>query len=201
MRYKHLARPWPAAFLAAALLAAGCGDTNSGPNEPPGPDLTTPSGAMQAMEDHYGFRESDDAIALLAPDFRFYPAEPDSIPFLAPGATFWDRAQEVLILADLLNEERASWIDQVLLEVTTDRLSVSPDGMTAQIVGDVQLSILVGIDSFEKGRSKITFNYVRDGDGNYLLSEMREELALDEDGIPFTELTVGEHKASVLDGP
>jgi hypothetical protein len=152
------------------------------------------------MTDFYGRRMSDEAIALLAPNYRFVPVEPESIAFLGPGETEWNRAQEQGILEVLLEEEQSSWIDQVLLEIKTERTPINtPD--VVEVEADVQLSLLIGANLFEKGRSTITFRLECDSGGNFRLAEEREAQAVDDDGKPFTELTVGEHKAAVLLGP
>lgn len=189
------------ALAALLAFAAGCGGNPSGPAEPPPPDLSTPEGAILALEDFYSRRMYEEALALLAPGYTFHPAQPESIPFLAPGETSWDRQRESTILGELLVERRTSWIDQVLLEITRERRRTLSE-TRVEIDADVQLALLVGVDLFERSRSKITLLYERNADGDYLLLDERESLAVNPDtNLPFTELTVGEQKARVLEGP
>ena len=197
MRSPH----FPTLALAAAFALAGCGGGSSGPAAPPPPDLTTPQGAIQALEDYYSLRQADEAVALLAPSYRFYPAEPESIAFLAAGETSWDQTREVAILRELLVEERTSWIDQVLLEVTIETITYSADQSAVDIEAKVELGLLLGVDLYLKAQSIMAMRYERDAEGNYLLVEERETLFRDDDGSVLSELTVGEHKAAVLLGP
>jgi hypothetical protein len=196
-----LRRGFSTIALVAAAALAGCGDDSSGPAGPPPPDLTTPEGAILALEDFYGRRQADNAIALLSPSYRFYPAEPESIAFMNPGETSWDQTREVAILRELLVEERTSWIDQVLLEVTTEAISYSADRSAVDIEAKVELGLLLGVDLYLKAQSTMMMHYERDGEGNYILVEERESLRRDDDGTVLAELTVGEHKAAVLLGP
>ena len=191
----------PTVGLFALLALAGCGGGGSGPAGPPPPDLTTPEGAIRALEDFYSFRQADDAIALLAPNYCFFPAEPESIAFLAPGETSWDRAREVAILRELLVEERTSWIDQVLLEVTTESTTYGADQSTVDIEAKVELALLLGADLFRKAESTMLMHYERDAEGDYRLAEEHESLRRDDDGTVLSDLTVGENKASILLGP
>jgi len=188
-------------LVVLVLLVTGCGGGPTGPGGPNPPDLSTPEGAIQAQEDFYSYRMYDEALALLAPGYTFHPARPESIPFLAPGETSWDRDRESTILGLLLVEERTSWIDQVLLDIKKERRrELSPTRI--EIDADVQLSLLVGVDLFERSRSKITLLFERNAEGDYLLLDERESLAINPDtNEPFTELTVGEQKARVLEGP
>jgi hypothetical protein len=197
-----VSRPYlPILALAAAFALAGCGGDSHGPAGPPPPDLTTPEGAIQALEDYYSYRQADDAIALLAPNYRFFPAEPESIAFLTAGETFWDHNREVAILRELLVEERTSWIDQVLLEVTTEATTYNTDQSAVDVEAKVELGLLLGADLYLKGQSTMVMHYERDADGNYRLVEEHESLRRDDDGTVLSELTVGEHKAAVLLGP
>ena len=73
MQYNHLpCRPQRGRRLVSAfaglflIAAAGCGDGSSGPTEEPGPDLTTPSGALLALEDHYGVSAAAAAVPVAA---------------------------------------------------------------------------------------------------------------------------------------
>ncbi|MGQ0720622.1 MAG: hypothetical protein ACT4PE_03485 [Candidatus Eiseniibacteriota bacterium] len=189
------------ALSAAALALSGCGGGGSGPAGPPPPDLTTPDGAILALEDFYSHRLADEAIALLAPNYRFFPAEPESLAFLGAGETSWDQTREVAILRELLVEERSIWIDQVLLEVTTESISYSSDQSAVDIEAKVELGLLLGVDLYLKAQSVMMMHYERDAEGNYLLVEEHESLFRDDDGTVLAELTVGEHKAAVLLGP
>jgi hypothetical protein len=184
-----------AAALAIALTAAACSDGPTAPEGPPPLDISTPGGALVAIQEYYSRRMVDEAVGLLAPGYRFYPAQPESIAFLGPGETSWDHEQEITILDELLVEERSSWIDQVLLEVHTETVSMAPDSSTVDIVAKVELGLLIGADQWEKATSRMAMRYVRNGDGDYLLAEERESV------WPTTDLTVGEHKAGVLLGP
>jgi hypothetical protein len=192
---------FPILVLSAAFALSACGGDSSGPAGPPPPDLTTPEGAVLALEDFYSRRQADNAIALLAPNYRFFPAEPESIAFLAAGETFWNQNREVAILRELLVEERTSWIDQVLLEVTIEALSYSADRAVVDIEAKVELGLLLGVDLYLKAQSIMMMRYERDADGDYLLAEERESLFRDDDGTVLAELTVGEHKSAVLLGP
>jgi len=188
-----LPRLLAAAFAIVSLAAfAGCGSESTGPAQPPPPDLSTPEGVIVALRDYYSRRQSAPAIGLLAPDYRFIPALPEKIPFLEPPETQWDRGIEVDILTELLVAERTTWIDQVLLEVT--KRTRIDRGDEVEIEADVQLSLLVGVDQFEKARSTITMLFRRKTDGDFELVEEIEVLS----DAPDILLTVGEQKARVL---
>ena len=187
-------RTGPAGLIALAGALAGCGDEITG-GGPPGPDLTTVPTAITALEDAYSFRRADEAISFLAGAYRFVPAFPESIPFLAPGETEWDRDQEALILGDLLVEERASWIDQVLLDFTILQAETLQDG-TVEVTTKADLDISITNDQLDKSRSQVVLVYKQAGDGLWYLHEERETAW---DG--WTESSVGQLKAEVLTGP
>jgi hypothetical protein len=182
----------PAISVALALLLGACGDGSTGPAEPPPPDLSTPEGVIVALEDFYSRRMAQPAITLLGPDYHFIPALPEEIPFFDSTTTQWERGTEVDILTELLVPERTTWIDQVLLEVT--KRTRIDRGDEVEIEADVQLSLLVGQDQFEKSRSTITMIFRRGENGDFALVEEREALS----DAPDITLTVGEQKARVL---
>lgn len=187
----------PSRSLAACLLVpallAGCADSGQGPNQPPPPDLSTPNAFMVALEDAWGYRRLEQAMSLLTADYRFFPVHPDSIPFLDPGAMSWDRAQEQAILSELLVEERTTWIDQVLLEVTRIDQRDLGGGMV-EYDAKVQLRLLIGADSFRDGESLITYLLQQDADGDYHLVEEHETLSTQPGRLP-----IGELRARVLE--
>lgn len=205
MRYKDLSgfTRGAAGAVALALGAAslGCGGSDTaGPSGPAGPDLTRINGALAALEESYGQRVAEEAVALLSPQYRFFPARPDSIPFLASGETSWDYAVETSILNLLLVAERSSWIDQVLLEIQKRQTIYDQDSSHVTVEADVQLELLIGTTNLVQSRSIMTLSYQRDGAGNYILLEEREALALDPDtGLPLRAQTVGELRADVLE--
>ena len=87
-----------ALFLSAVVVAAqlgGCSEEGtSGPDQPDPPDISTPRGAVDALEVQYSYRRADEAIALLAPGYHFIPLDPTEISFLEPGETSWAHADE-----------------------------------------------------------------------------------------------------------
>jgi hypothetical protein len=184
---------WAGAFWTASLLA-GCGGESSGPNQPPPPDLSTPRLAIRALADVYSRREFDAAVALHSPDFRFYPAQPESIPFLEPGDTFWEFDRESLLLERLLVPERISWIDQVLLEPTLDEVVDSTATLT-RITAKTDLAILIGNVDLVHSRSWVDYIYERSATGTWLLVEQRERL------YAGSGLTYGQLKVRVEDPP
>lgn len=191
---KNYLRPIGVPLLACALvpLLSACSDGPSGPDAPPPPDLSTPEGVIIALEDFYSRRQAEPAIGLLGPDYHFIPALPEEIPFFDSSMTQWERGTEVDILTELLVPERTTWIDQVLLEIT--KRTRIDRGDEVEIEADVQLSLLVGQDQFEKARSTITMLFRRNADGDFALVEEREVLS----DAPDILLTVGEQKARVL---
>ncbi|HMB69748.1 MAG TPA: hypothetical protein VKU85_10570 [bacterium] len=196
---RHLAVP----ALGAALLAfgSGCGDS-VGPTVEPGPDLTTVQGAIFALEDHYSRRQAEEAIALLAPDYTFTPALPESIPFLAMGETTWDYDQETAILNEMLVPEMTSWLDQVLLEITAQTITRNADSSDVVVEAEVELSFLIGSVDLVQSQSEITMKYRRDSEGNYRLYDEVEALSLNPDTMePWKEFTVGELRAQSLEDP
>ena len=196
-RLSEALRPFLVPVAAAALLAVpafltGCeqGGT-AGPAEPDPPDLSTPRGAIDAFEVHYGYREADDAIALLAAGYTFSPLEPDSIPFLDPGETSWPREDEQAILEEILTETRATWLDQVLLEITI--LDIG-DVANGEVAVEARTDLHFGENGgtgFVRSRSTIEYVFQIQANGDHLL--LREtELARD----TVTGMrTVGEQKA------
>jgi len=191
-----LARPLRRAAagpLALALLATGCADSGQGPNQPPPPDLSTPQAFVIALKDAWEYRRLEEAVGLLAENYRFFPARPESIPFLDPGVVSWDRAQEQSILELLLVEERTTWIDQVLLEFTRIDQRDLGGGMV-EYDALVQLKLLIGADSFRSAESLITYLLQQDADGDYHLVEEHETPSAQPGRLP-----IGELRAQVLD--
>jgi hypothetical protein len=182
-------------------LLFGCGDDALAPVEEPPPDLTTPEGVLNALAKYYIRRLDGDAenvLALLGNTYTFVPALPESIPFLAQGETSWDRTQEEDLLEELLDPVRTSWIDQVLLEWhKRDKREVGPG--VVEIDAEVELGYLVGVDTWIKARSNITYQFALATGGNYLLIRETESVHTIDTGSGIVEeLTVGQHKASVL---
>jgi hypothetical protein len=189
----------PGLALAAALLAAGCGDSNA-PTVPPGPDLTTIQGAIAGQEELYSKRKAEEAIALLAADYTFTPALPESIPFLQPGETTWDLEQESAILNEMLVPERTSWLDQVLLDIKPITITRNADSSDVVVEAEVELEFLIGVTLLQQAESLITMRYRRDAEGNYRLYDEVEALSINPDTqLPFKEFTVGELRALALE--
>lgn len=180
--------------LAAGALLGGCGGDSSGPNQPPPPDVSSPRAAIRTLADLYGRREYASVVTLHTPDFRFHPAQPESIPFLAPGETFWDFDREKQILERMLVPERITWLDQVLLEVHLDEVVDSTATLT-RITADTELIFLVGEVQLVHSRSSVDFFYEKASDGSWLLAEQRESV------VPGSDLTVGQLKTQVEDPP
>jgi hypothetical protein len=185
-------RPIPLIVLAAALGACASDPITGG--GPQGPNLSTVPGAMDALEQFYNLRQADEAIALLALTYEFVPAYPESIHFLAPGETSWDYDQEVSILEELLEEERTSWIDQVLLDFVVEDVDTLSDG-SVEVTTKADLDLSISNDQLEKARSRIVLVYRRNADGHWLLDEERES------PHEQSNRTVGELKSGVLTGP
>lgn len=190
----------PAALLVLlAVLASGCGDSLA-PDVPPPYDLTTVQGAIYALEDTYSRRKAETAISLLAPDYTFTPALPESISFLGPGETSWDHDREVSILNEMLIPERTSWLDQVLLDVKPRTITPNADSSEVVVNAEVELEFLVGVTLLEQAESIIRMSYRRDGEGAYRLFAEVESLSINPDTqLPFKEFTVGELRAQSLD--
>ncbi len=169
MKHKHLAR---VVSLVAMSLLVGCSDGTAPSDEPPGPDLSTPAGTLRALQDFYSLRQADETLALLDAGYRFHPTDPSVFPFLGPGDTFWEFDREKLILDQLLVPERATWIDQVLLEISKRDERELPDG-TVEYDARVQLTVLIGLDLI-RGESEVTYVLRADGEGNYRIVEERE---------------------------
>ncbi|HMB67941.1 MAG TPA: hypothetical protein VKU85_01475 [bacterium] len=174
---------WPA----LVLLLAGCGDGDVGPNQPPPDDLSTPNAAIRALENTYSYREAEAAYALLAPGYRFYPARPEDIPFMEPGQEAWDLAKAKEILDLLLVEERTTWIDQVLLEVSKIEERDLGEGVV-EYEADTQLIVLIGESTLESSESRIVYRLGPDTDGNYRILEEREFPSSDELAKPVALL-------------
>lgn len=181
--------------LAAALLLAGCGDEELAPVGPEGPDLTTVQGAITALEEYYSFQKANGAIALLGDAYVFVPAIPESVSFLPPSATNWSLDVEKDILDLMLVPERLSWLDQVLLEVTVQNIDTTPAGLKI-VDARVELGLLLGASSWQKGVSQIRLTYAVDANGNHLL--IREEETLPDDYNPDLSILVSQQKALVL---
>jgi hypothetical protein len=181
----------------------GCEDETLAPVEEPPPDVTTPEGTLNALAKYYIRRldgDAEKALALLGNSYTFVPALPESIPFLGPGDTSWDRAKEEELLDVLLDPIRTSWIDQVLLEWhMQEKREIGPG--VYEIDAVVELGYLVGLDTWIKARSNITYQLAMATNGDYLLIRETETVhTIDTGGEIVTELTVGQHKASVLTG-
>lgn len=184
-----------------ALLFFGCEDETLAPVEEPPPDLTTPEGVLNALAKYYIRRldgDAEKALALLGNTYTFVPALPESIPLLDPGQSSWDRAQEKELLDELLDDQRSSWIDQVLLEWhMREKREIGPG--VYEIDAVVELGYLVGEDTWIKARSNITYQLAQATNGDYLLIRETESVhTIDTGSGIVTELTVGQHKASVL---
>lgn len=181
--------------LGAAAWLAGCGGDSSGPNQPPPPDLSTPRAAIRALADLYSRRDFEAVVSLHTPDFRFHPAQPESIPFLEAGETFWEFDRESMILERLLIPERITWLDQVLLEPTLDEVVDSTATLT-RITAKTDLTFLVGEVQLVHSRSWVDYFYEKGADGSWLLAEQRERL------FPgWAGLTLGQLKTQVEDPP
>lgn len=185
------------ALLTAGLLTmvlAGCGDDSSGPNQPPPPDLSSPRAALRSLAEIYSRQQFPEAMAAHSASFRFVPAQPESIPFLEPGETFWDMDREELILERLLVPERISWIDQVLLEPVVEEVVDSTSTLT-RISTRTDFKFLVGSQVFASSRSYVDYLYELNADGNWLVREQRERL------FPGSEVTFGQLKSRVEAAP
>jgi hypothetical protein len=186
---------------ALASFAAGCGETVN-PTTEPGPDLTTIQGAIFALEDYYSRRKAEEAIALLATDYTFTPALPESIPFLGSGETTWDYDQETAILNEMLVPEMTSWLDQVLLEVSAQTITRNADSSDVVVEAEVELEFLIGSVDLVQSQSIITMKYRRDSEGNYRLYDEVEALSINPVTMePYKEFTVGELRAQALEDP
>jgi hypothetical protein len=184
-----------------AALVAGCGDS-VGPTVPPGPDLTTIQGALFALEDNYSRRKAVEAVALLAADYTFTPALPESIPFLATGETTWDYDQETAILNEMLVPEMTSWLDQVLLDITAQTITRNADSSDVVVEAEVELTFLVGAVDLRQAQSEMTMRYRRDSEGKYRLYDEVEALSINPTTmVPYKEFTVGELRAQSLEDP
>jgi hypothetical protein len=180
--------------LGVSVAASGCSDNSSGPAEPPPPDLSTPSAAIRSLEDIYSRRLLSAALSVHSSAFHFYPAQPESIPFLGPGDTSWDFARETEILERLLVPERTTWLDQVLLEVTAQDIVDSTSTLT-RVSTRTELRYLLGDVLLESSRSFVDFIYEKNAEGKWLLLEQREQLD------PLSSLTYGQLKTRVQDPP
>ena len=184
---------WLLPILSAGLLA-GCGDGSSGPNTLPAADLSSPRAAIRSLADLYSRRQFTDVVAMHSPDFRFHPAQPESIPFFEPGETSWDFDRETQILERLLVPERITWLDQVLLEPTLDEVVDSTATLT-RITAKTDLTFLVGEVTLVHSRSWVDYIYEKDANGDWLLSEQFERL------YPGSSLTYGQLKTRVEERP
>lgn len=180
-------RPHGVVALSGLLLVLGCGGSEIGPNEPPPFDRSTPNAAIRALEDTFSFREVDAALAILAPEYRFFPVRPADIPFLEAGATSWDLGQERAILELLLVEERSTWIDQVLLEVHKREQRDLGNGRI-EYVARVELALLIGVDRFDKAESEMVYVLQLGSDGQYQIVEERESESLQAGAKPVGQL-------------
>lgn len=168
-------RPFSAAALLLALACSGCGGDDLNPAGPQGPNLKTVQGALVALEEYYGLQKASNAIALLGNTYHYIPARPEDVPFLGPTDTSWPIKVEKDILGTLLDPEKVSWIDQVLLEITVQEITTTTEGLKI-VDAVVELGILVGADEWEKGKAPMRLTYGVDAEGNHLLLEERELL-------------------------
>jgi hypothetical protein len=172
----------------------GCGDGSSGPDEPPPPDLSTPQAAVASLEDIYSRRLFDTALTLHSPDYRFYPARPESIPFLEPGETSWAFDREVEMLERMLVPRRVTWLDQVLLEVDINEI-VDSTSTLVRLSTETELKFLLGSVLLESSRAAVDFVYEKRPNGDHLLLAQTESL------WPGSDVTYGELKARVEASP
>ena len=180
-------------LAASTILCAGCSD-DSGPSGPPPRDLSTPSAAIRSLEDVYSRRELSPALAMHSPDFRFYPAQPESISYLASGETSWDFTRETEILQQLLVPERTTWLDQVLLEVHTQEI-VDSTATLVRVSTITELRYLLGTVLLESSRSNIDYIYEKQANGDHLL------LAQHETTNPNSNMTYGQLKSQIQSPP
>ncbi|MEZ5066946.1 MAG: hypothetical protein R3B81_19700 [bacterium] len=195
MKINSLGRCRALLVVLLAAFAAGCGKDAKTPVGPELPDISTPLRAITALKDAYGRRQLDDALYLLAPDFRYVPDPSADVPFLAPGETSWDLDRETAILERLLVPERITWLDQVLLEfdVATISDSTGTDDLVL-VTGNADLLLLEGTDQLVQASSNLELVYREDADGNHFLVEVHET------AIPTFEYAVSEAK-SVVESP
>ncbi len=189
-------RSWPARLVpvlglfAVALLGAGCGSDPAGPNEEPPLDISTPQGAINALEVYYSEREVDEMIDLLGAAYRFHPVDADSIPFLPSGETSWDRALEIEILREILVPERSTWLHQVLMEIGVESSTDLGNGLVeVEAVTDLTFT-LSGFDLLHSS-SRIVYVLEVQENGDHLLVEEREIARDPRPDMP----TVSEQKA------
>jgi hypothetical protein len=88
-----------------------------------------------------------------------------------------------------------TWLDQVLLEVNVEQITTPSEGIVV-VDADVELGLLVGVDTWRKATAPMQLTYAIDANGNHLLIEEREFLRPGFD--PGLDVTIGEQKISVL---
>jgi YVTN family beta-propeller protein len=154
-------------------------------------DLSTPEGAVAAIEGFYGLRNAQSAISILGPEYVFHPAHPEWIHFLASGETSWDYSREVEVLTTMLDAGKSPWIDQVLLEISILMTRVTSP-THAEVDAEVLLSYLTAESELLEGRSRITLEYELNCLGDHILVGETETVVHD------TQQTVGEVKALAL---
>lgn len=194
MFYRHLRGLSVALAMATGGVLAGCSDDTSGPGGPPPPDLSTPRAAIRALADLYSLRQLAPALALHSPSFRFYPAQPESISFFAPGETSWDLARETEMLELLLVPERTTWLDQVLLEVDAQDI-VDSTATLVRVSTVTELRYLLGSVLLESSRAYVEFIYEKNSKGDHILLAQRETT------FPGSNLTYGQLKTQVQSPP
>ncbi len=184
-----------AAPIAALLLVSACGDDELNPVVPPQWDLTTVEGAVSALEDYYSRQQAMSALSLLGNSYRFFPALPESVPFLDPAENNWALDVETDVLENMLVPERLSWLDQVLLEITILQVTPTPEGLKV-VDAEVDLGLLEGTDTYLPGSAPMQLVYAVDGEGKHLLIEEHEFLPDDYD--PLNDILVSDQKVRVL---
>jgi hypothetical protein len=178
------------------VFGSGCGDESAGPTGPEPLDLTTPSKAIGALEVLYQDQNAAAALALLGASYRFYPLDPADIPFLGSGETSWDRAREAQILEEILDPERITWLDVVLLEITVTSIGDEDGSGRVTVESRTQLHYANSAGTrFERSESMMVYVYQRQENGDYLLVEERETAFSSQSDI----LSVSVQKARALD--
>jgi hypothetical protein len=202
MKSKDMQHPTKIALTAVLVLvtgfAPGCKDDTVSDDDERHYDLTTPEGALYALTDHYSRREAAEAIDLLGNSYQFFPALPESIPFLDPADSYWNLETEEDLLNELLDEVQTSWIDQVLLEVHRKERNDLGGGII-EIVAETELGLLIGAYDWQKARSNMVYTYALGGTGQYILIKEEETLhSYEDNGTTVTSLPVSQLKATVM---
>jgi hypothetical protein len=173
-----------AVALPAVLALSGCGDDDPVSPAQPNPfDISTPRGAIVALEEYYGQRRVDEALAMLLPGYSFVPLDPSVIAFLGAGETSWNRETEELILREVLIPERSTWLDQILLQIDEIEIRAGATPGTVEVEAWAKLLFLVG-DDFERSRSRMIYVFQVQENGDHLLLQEREIAPTDEGDMP-----------------